>query len=87
MRQIKDIYGDQVKISVNVTGLTIQLDEYESFLREMWERYPEHVGNIMIEITGRQACRSTMRFWQGWRGSKRWDTGWRLMIFPWVILR
>ncbi len=51
MRQIKDIYGDQVKISVNVTGLTIQLDEYESFLREMWERYPEHVGNIMIEIT------------------------------------
>lgn len=49
--KIKNVYDDKVKISVNVTGLTIQLDEYETFLREMSERYPEHVGNIMIEIT------------------------------------
>lgn len=51
MDQIKDTYDDGVKISVNVTGVTIQLDEYEEFLREMLERYPEHVGNIMIEVT------------------------------------
>lgn len=51
MDQIKDTYDDEVKISVNVTGVTVQLDEYEDFLREMLERYPEHVGNIMIEIT------------------------------------
>ena len=51
MDRIKETYQDGVKISVNVTGVTVQMDEYEDFLREMAERYPEHTGNIMIEIT------------------------------------
>ncbi len=51
MDRIKETYQDGVKISVNVTGVTVQMDEYEDFLRKMAERYPEHTSNIMIEIT------------------------------------
>jgi EAL domain-containing protein (putative c-di-GMP-specific phosphodiesterase class I) len=41
-------------VSIIVDGLangTVQMDEYEDFLRKMAERYPEHTSNIMIEIT------------------------------------
>lgn len=51
MDAIKKTWGDDVKISVNVTGVTIQLDEYEDFLDEMQKKYPQHVPNIMLEIT------------------------------------
>ena len=51
MDRIKETYQDGVKVSVNVTGVTVQMDEYEDFLRKMAERYPEHTSNIMIEIT------------------------------------
>ena len=51
MEQVKAVWGENIKISVNVTGDTIQLDKYEAFLREMKEKYPMHISNIMLEIT------------------------------------
>lgn len=51
MDDIKKTWGEDVKISVNVTGVTIQLDEFEKFLTEMKREYPQHVPNIMLEIT------------------------------------
>ena len=51
MNSIKAVYGEDIKISVNVTGTTIQLDHYEYFLAEMAEKYPQHVKNMMLEIT------------------------------------
>lgn len=51
MEQIKSEYGEDVKISVNVTGVTIQQDAYEDFLRRMSEQYPEYMKNIMLEVT------------------------------------
>lgn len=51
MDSIKEAYGEDIKISVNVTGTTIQLDEYEEALAKMAEEFPQHIGNIMLEIT------------------------------------
>ena len=51
MDAIKKTWGEDTKISINVTGVTIQLDEFEDFLGEMKQRYPEHIFNIMLEIT------------------------------------
>lgn len=51
MDGIKKTWGEDIKISVNVTGVTIQLDEFEEFLNEMKRVYPQHVPNIMLEIT------------------------------------
>lgn len=51
MDEIKKNWGPDVKISVNVTGGTIQLEEYEKFLEMIKEQYPQHVSNIMLEIT------------------------------------
>lgn len=51
MDQIKAVYGEHIKISVNVTGTTIPLDHYEFFLAEMTEKYPQHIPNMMLEIT------------------------------------
>lgn len=51
MDDIKAIYGDDTKISVNVTGITIQTDEYEEFLYRMAVNYPNHIKNLMLEVT------------------------------------
>lgn len=51
MDVIKRNWGEDVKISINVTGVTIQSSEFEEFLNEMKEEYPQHIPNIMIEIT------------------------------------
>lgn len=51
MERIKKAYGDNVKISVNVTGTTIQSREFESFLQVLSADHPQYTGNIMIEIT------------------------------------
>lgn len=51
MDGIKEKYGGEIKISVNVTGTTIQLNEYEQFLREMALAHPAHIANIMLEVT------------------------------------
>lgn len=43
------------KISLNVTGETIQLDAFHKFLAQMQEKYPEYCGHIMLEITEQTA--------------------------------
>lgn len=49
--ELLDILGEDAKISVNVTGHTVQRKEYGDFLENMAHLYPQYVGNIMIEIT------------------------------------
>lgn len=51
MDSIKEVWGESVKISVNVTGNTIPSDDYEASLAELAKTYPMHVKNIMLEIT------------------------------------
>lgn len=51
MERIKQTYGNDVKISVNVTGTTIQSTGFESFLQTLTVEYPKFINNIMIEIT------------------------------------
>lgn len=51
MDNIKAVWGESVKISVNVTGSTIPSNDYEASLQELADTYPMHVHNIMLEIT------------------------------------
>lgn len=51
MDDIKEKWGPDVKISVNVTGGTIQLKEYQDYLIQVHKVYPQHIPNIMLEIT------------------------------------
>ncbi len=46
-------YGDtdSFHVSVNVTGITIQTDEFESFLKNLHLIYGEKCSNVLIEIT------------------------------------
>lgn len=53
--QVLSVIGPDAEISVNVTGTTIQLDEYEDFLKRMQQMYPQYTDNIMIEITEQAA--------------------------------
>lgn len=53
--QVLQAVGEDAEISVNVTGITIQKDEYEDFLKHMQQTYPQYVGNIMLEITEQAA--------------------------------
>lgn len=55
MDEIKSIFGDKVKVSVNVTGTTIQTKEYEVFLRHIQKTYPEKISNLLLEITEQAA--------------------------------
>lgn len=45
------VLGGGAKISVNVTGETVQLDEFEKFLEQLQKDYPEQCSHIAIEIT------------------------------------
>lgn len=47
--------GDGAKISVNVTGETIQLEEFEKFLEQLKKDYPRQCAHIAIEITEQEA--------------------------------
>ena len=47
--------GDEIKISVNVTGTTIQSDEFEKFLVQLSKDYPRYSNRIVIEITEQAA--------------------------------
>lgn len=78
MEQIRDVYGEHVKISVNVTGDTIQLDEYEAFLGEMTAVYPEYISNIMLEITEQASFQIDEEFTE--RLTRIKDMGYRLAI-------
>lgn len=47
--------GEHAKVSLNVTGITIQSDDFEYFLKQMKEKYPAQCEHIMIEITEQAA--------------------------------
>ncbi len=57
MPRILEILGDNVHISVNVTGMTIQTEEFEVFLKQLTEEYPQYSKNICIEITEQTALK------------------------------
>lgn len=62
MDQIKKYYGENIKISVNITGTTIQKDHYEKFLDSMKEKYPQHIKNIMLEMTEQASLQIDQEF-------------------------
>lgn len=49
------VLGEDGKISVNVSGITIQQDEFETFLGELVKKYPKDCRGIFIEITEQAA--------------------------------
>lgn len=53
--QLKEILPPNAKLSVNVTGETIQRDEFSGFLAGLKKEYPEECQHIMIEITEQEA--------------------------------
>ena len=46
-----------IPASVNVTGTTIQTEEFETFLKGLTEEYPQYTKNICIEITEQTALK------------------------------
>ena len=55
MPELMKILGENAKISVNVTGTTIQSDEFEKFLVQLSKDYPRYSNHIVIEITEQAA--------------------------------
>lgn len=55
MDQLLEVLGGEAKISVNVSGFTIQTDEFEIFLKELCEAYPDKCRHICIEVTEQTA--------------------------------
>lgn len=55
MDRLRALLGEKAKISINVTGSTIQLDAYEKFLQNMHDTYPQYTENICIEVTEQAA--------------------------------
>ena len=55
MPELTKALGDEIKISVNVTGTTIQSDEFEKFLVQLSKDYPRYSNRIVIEITEQAA--------------------------------
>jgi EAL domain-containing protein (putative c-di-GMP-specific phosphodiesterase class I) len=55
MPELTKVLGDEIKISVNVTGTTIQSDEFEKFLVQLSKDYPRYSNRIVIEITEQAA--------------------------------
>ena len=55
MPELTKVLGDKIKISVNVTGTTIQSDEFEKFLVQLSKDYPRYSDRIVIEITEQAA--------------------------------
>lgn len=55
MPELIQILGDETKISVNVTGTTIQSEEFEKFLVQLSKDYPRYSNRIVIEITEQAA--------------------------------
>lgn len=45
------VLDKEAKISINITGETIQTEEFLDFLEQMSDAYPEYVGRIILEIT------------------------------------
>ncbi len=55
MPQLLHIFGENAKISINVTGTTIQSKEFETFLIGLGEKYAKYKERIVIEITEQAA--------------------------------
>ncbi len=55
MESLVDVIGKEAKISINVTGTTIQSERFELFLRELRDRYPHYSTRICVEITEQAA--------------------------------
>ena len=55
MPELTKALGDEIKISVNVTGTTIQSDEFEKFLVQLSKDYPRYSSRVVIEITEQAA--------------------------------
>lgn len=55
MDRLYRVFGENMKISVNVTGGTIQSDDFEQFLQQLKEEYPAYCKNVVIEITEQAA--------------------------------
>lgn len=55
MPELIKILGEETKISVNVTGTTIQSEEFEKFLVQLSKDYPRYSNRIVIEITEQAA--------------------------------
>lgn len=55
MEELLRILGPEAKISVNVTGTTIQTAKFERFLSEMHRQFPSRTRNLCIEITEQAA--------------------------------
>ena len=55
MPELIKILGEDTKISVNVTGTTIQSEEFEKFLVQLSKDYPRYSNRIVIEITEQAA--------------------------------
>lgn len=54
---LKKILGEDTKISVNVTGVTIQTEKFEMFLKDLKDKYPQYCKSICIEITEQATLR------------------------------
>lgn len=55
MPELAKVLGEDIKISVNVTGTTIQSDEFEKFLVQLSKDYPRYSNRVVIEITEQAA--------------------------------
>lgn len=53
--KLDEMLPEGAKFSINVTGDTIQTDEFTAFLAELKETYPKYAERIMIEITEQAA--------------------------------
>lgn len=55
MPELTKALGEDIQISVNVTGTTIQSDEFEKFLIQLSKDYPRYSNRVVIEITEQAA--------------------------------
>lgn len=60
--QILEPLSEDARISVNVTGATIQKESFEKFLQELSEKYPQYCSRICIEITEQTALKFDTAF-------------------------
>lgn len=78
MERLCETLGEDAKISINVTGGTIQSDDFEQFLKEMRERYPQYSTHVVIEITEQAALQINEKLIE--RLNRIRDLGFRLAI-------
>lgn len=55
MDRLLQVLGEDTKVSVNVSGITIQTNDFEEFLSELYQKNPEACRHICIELTEQTA--------------------------------